>query len=181
MSAEYNKILCAILSAILIFLLSSFIGDLLYHPQSKSKKLAYKIEQEEKIEINDDNRIKKEKILTLKEIEELLIKANLESGEKFALKNCSACHSFVLPVKNKIGPSLATLLNRKIGSVKEFKYSKSFLEIDDIWSIDNLYYFLQKPKEWAPGTKMSYRGISKKEDLVNILKYLSHISTLNAS
>ena len=27
--------------------------------------------------------------------------------------------------------------------------------------------------------KMSYRGISKQENLVNVLKYLSHISKLN--
>ena len=38
MSAEQNKILCAILTAILILLLSSFISELLYHPKSKGNK-----------------------------------------------------------------------------------------------------------------------------------------------
>ena len=61
------------------------------------------------------------------------------------------------------------------------KYSKSLKELDEEWSYKNLYLFLQKPKTWAPGTKMSYRGITKEDDLINVLKYLSHISKLNES
>ena len=70
-------------------------------------------------------------------------------------------------------------MNRKVGSIEGYNYSKSFKTIDKDWSYENLYLFLQKPKTWAPGTKMSYRGISNGEDLVNSLKYLSHISKLN--
>ena len=70
-------------------------------------------------------------------------------------------------------------MNRKIGSIDNYKYSKALKSIDKDWSYENLYFFLEKPKTWAPGTKMSYRGISKQENLVNVLKYLSHISKLN--
>ena len=87
----------------------------------------------------------------------------------------------ILPIKNKIGPSLAMLLNRKVASIDGFKYSKSFLAIDKNWSYENLFFFLKNPKSWAPGTKMSYRGISKEDDLINVLKYLSHVSKLNES
>ena len=180
MSAELNKILCAILSAILVFLLASFIGELLYHPVNKTKKLSYQVEtadsesQIEKAAVNEtDNAISKE------EIQKLLLVADLKSGEKFVTKNCSACHTFTLPVKNKIGPSLAILLDRKVGSMEGYNYSKSFKSINKDWSHENLFFFLQKPKTWAPGTKMSYRGISKRDDLINTLKYLSHISKLN--
>ena len=72
-------------------------------------------------------------------------------------------------------------MNRKIGSVENYKYSKVFKSIDKNWSYENLYLFLEKPKEWAPGTKMSYRGISKQANLANVLKYLAHISKLNES
>ena len=41
--------------------------------------------------------------------------------------------------------------------------------------------FLEKPKSWAPGTKMSYKGISKQTDLINVLKYLANITKLNES
>ena len=95
-------------------------------------------------------------------------------GENFVKKNCSACHEFSLPHKNKIGPSLALLLNRKIGSLDGYKYSKAFISKEADWDLLNLYYFLKNPKEWIPGTRMSYRGIKKENDLVNVLKYLSY-------
>ena len=182
MSAEFNKILCAILSAILVLLLSSFIGDLIYHPEKGNKKLSYKIEED----ITEDSQqeiseVKNEETISKQDIENLLVKADLEKGKKFATKNCGACHSFILPIKNKIGPSLAMLLNRKVASIDGFKYSKSFLAIDKNWSYENLFFFLKNPKSWAPGTKMSYRGISKEDDLINVLKYLSHVSKLNES
>ena len=69
MSAELNKILCAILSAILVFLLASFISELLYHPVSETKKLSYQVEtadseiQIEKAAVTEtDNVISKEDI-----------------------------------------------------------------------------------------------------------------------
>ena len=47
MSAELNKVLCAILSAILLLFLSSFIGELLYHPkESKWKSFLFNVEEE---------------------------------------------------------------------------------------------------------------------------------------
>tara|TARA_B100000029_G_scaffold198327_1_gene196401 strand:- start:576 stop:1124 length:549 start_codon:yes stop_codon:yes gene_type:complete len=182
MSAEFNKILCAILSAVLVLLLSSFIGDLLYHPDTKNKKISYEIEVEnsdDSIQINNEN--DKKETISEEEIEKLLVSANLENGEKFATKNCSACHSFTLPIKNKIGPSLATILDRKIGSIEGYKYSKFFTATNKTWSYENLYFFLKEPKTWAPGTKMSYRGITKQDDLINVLKYLAHTSNLNES
>ena len=182
MSAEFNKTLCAILSAVLVLLLSSFIGDLLYHPDAKNKNISYEIEaesSEKSMQIN--NEASKEKLISKEEIERLIVNANLESGEKFVTKNCSACHSFTLPIKNKIGPSLATILDRKFGSIEGYKYSKFFTATNKKWSYENLYFFLKDPKTWAAGTKMSYRGIAKQDDLINVLKYLAHTSNLNES
>ena len=99
--------------------------------------------------------------------------ADSEEGKKFASKNCGACHLFTMPPENKIGPSLALLLNRKIGGAEGYKYSKAFKEKGGIWSIKNLYYFLDNPKVWVPGTKMSYRGIKNSEDLINIIKFFT--------
>ena len=180
MSSELNKVLCAILSALLVYMLASFIGDLVYHPETKNKKLSYKVELEvEKEPPLKTDKIDNQKIISKKDIEKLLLTANMEDGEKFVTKNCSACHSFQLPVKNKIGPSLAKLIDRKVGSLEGYSYSKSFKTIGKVWSYENLYFFLKKPKSWAPGTKMSYRGIAKEVDLINTLKYLAHVSKLN--
>ena len=132
MSAEFNKVLCAVLSAILVLLLSSFIGELLYHPKKTQNNVSYAIEEEikEQLAVKQDEP-RKEKTITLDTIETLLINANLEEGEKFVTKNCSACHSFNLPIKNKVGPSLAKIMNRKIGSIESYKYSNALKNIEE--------------------------------------------------
>ena len=181
MSAEFNKVLCAILTAILVLLLSSFISELLYHPKNTDNKISYLIEEEgvEEDKVISETQTQEDSIISSKDIEDLLTKANLVAGEKFAIKNCSACHSFELPIKNKVGPSLAKIMNREVGSLDSYKYSKALKENSLNWSYENLYLFLENPKTWAPGTKMSYRGISKQADLINVLKYLANISKLN--
>ena len=181
MSSESNKLLCAILSAILVYLLASFISELVYNIEGKKNaKLSYsleKIENSNKLEkAQIDTEIKK---ITEIEINELLETADLEKGKSFVNKNCASCHDFSMPIKNKIGPSLAIVLNRKIGSLSDYKYSKSLLNMEKEWSLINLYYFLEKPKEWAPGTKMSYRGISDSTKLLNTIKYLRENSISN--
>ena len=183
MSAELNKVLCAILSAILVLLLSSFISELLYHPKDSDEKVSYLIEEEKSFSESSlsENEVIEMKSISTKEIEQLLAKASLDAGKKFVTKNCSACHSFELPIKNKVGPSLAKIMNRKVGSLEEYRYSKTLKDNSSEWSYKNLYLFLENPKAWAPGTKMSYRGISKQTDLINVLKYLSNVSKLNES
>ena len=181
MSFEINKLMCALLVAVLLYLLSSFIGDLLYKTEKLNKiKLSYYIEDSSQINIQSS--VPKEDItdkITLDTIEKLIAQADLNEGAKFVKKNCSACHDYNLPIKNKIGPSLATVLNRNIGSLAEYKYSKTFKGNNKDWSLLNLYLFLENPKEWAPGTKMAYRGIKNQEKLINTIKFLEDNSKSN--
>ena len=181
MSFEINKLICALLVAILLYLLSSFIGDLLYKTEKLNKvKLSYYIEDSSKIK--SDSSLAKEDVtdkITSEAIETLIAQADLNEGAKFVKKNCSACHDYNLPIKNKIGPSLATVLNRNIGSLAEYKYSKAFKNNNEDWGLLNLYLFLENPKEWAPGTKMAYRGIKNQEKLINTIKFLEDNSKNN--
>ena len=45
MSSESNKLLCAVLSALLIYLLASFLSELLYNTDKKNIKLSYSLEK----------------------------------------------------------------------------------------------------------------------------------------
>ena len=178
MSFEINKLLCAVLIALLLYLLSSFIGELIYKPEKINKvKLSYYIEDNTKTK-NEISSSKDDsfKSISLEVIEELMKQADLNKGIKFVNKNCSSCHDYNLPVKNKIGPSLATVLNREIGSLTDYKYSKKLQTDNKTWDLLNLYSFLENPKKWAPGTKMSYRGIKNQEKLINTIKFLENNS-----
>ena len=149
--------------------------------KKKDIKLSYNIENiKDKNKDPDKVNIESElKIITELELNKLLETADLDKGKTFVNKNCASCHDLNMPIKNKIGPSLATILDRKIGNLADYKYSKTLLNIDKKWNIVNLYYFLEKPKEWAPGTKMSYRGISDSQKLLNTIKYLRENSISN--
>ena len=182
MSSELNKIFCAILSAILVYLLASFLSEILYNvDKKKASKPSYSIENigNKNKDIDNENIDSELKIITELELNQLLEKADLDKGKTFVNKNCASCHDLNMPIKNKIGPSLATILDRRIGNLSDYKYSKTLLNIDKRWNIVNLYYFLEKPKEWAPGTKMSYRGISDSQKLINSIKYLRENSISN--
>ena len=93
------------------------------------------------------------------------------NGKK-VFKKCVACHS-LQEGKNKIGPSLYNLLDRKIGSVEGYKYSKAMKNSGVVWDEESLDKFLTKPRKFIPKTKMSFRGIKKKslrDDLIAFLK-----------
>ena len=182
MSSETNKLLCAILSAFLVYLLASFFSELIYKTEKKKEiKLSYYIEKPkaDDMNLNENHEPASTIKITKNELTQLLETADLEKGKIFVKKNCASCHDFNMPIKNKIGPSLATVLNRKIGKIENYKYSKTLLNINKEWNILNLYYFLEKPKEWAIGTKMSYRGISDSSKLLNTIKFLKENSLKN--
>jgi len=181
MSSELNQLLCAILSAFLVYLLASFFSELIYKADEKKKiKLSYFIEKPEQDDLSNKSKETAETPeITEVVLNQLLEKADLKSGEGFVNKNCASCHDFNMPIKNKIGPSLATIFNRKIGQLENYKYSKTLFNMNKEWNVLNLYYFLEKPKEWAKGTKMSYRGITDSSKLLNTIKFLKENSLKN--
>ena len=93
------------------------------------------------------------------------------NGKK-VFKKCAACHS-LQEGKNKIGPSLHNLLDRKAGSVEGYKYSKAMKNSDVVWDEKSLNKFLTKPRKFIKRTKMSFWGIKKKslrDDLISFFK-----------
>ena len=88
-------------------------------------------------------------------------------GEK-AFKKCKACHSLT---KNKMGPALGDIFDKKVGSVEGFKYSKAMRNSDIIWDEYTLDKFLTKPSKYIKGTKMRFRGL-KPPYRDAVIKYL---------
>ena len=94
------------------------------------------------------------------------------NGKK-VFKKCVACHS-LQEGKNKIGPSLYNLIDRKAGLVEGYKYSKAMKNSGVVWNEESLDEFLTKPRKFIPKTKMSFRGIKNKslrDDLISFLKH----------
>jgi cytochrome c len=40
------------------------------------------------------------------------------------------------------------------------------------WNDEDLFFFLAKPSKFMPGTKMSFVGLRKPQDVANVITYL---------
>jgi cytochrome c2 len=102
---------------------------------------------------------------------EIAFLGDIKKGKK-VFKKCKACHSVKLD-KNGVGPSLFNIMDAKAGSVSGFKYSKALLEAELTWDIPTITAFLKAPKKTIKGTKMSFSGLKKDDDIQNIIAYLA--------
>jgi cytochrome c len=94
-------------------------------------------------------------------------------GEK-VFKKCLACHVATEPV-NKVGPNLHGLIGRKAASVEGYKYSAAMLKKGEeglIWDEATLTAYLPKPTAYVPGTKMSFAGLAKPDEVADVIAYL---------
>jgi cytochrome c len=103
---------------------------------------------------------------------------DVDKGEK-VFKKCKACHAVGPDAKNKVGPELNGIVDRKVASVEGFKYSpamKKFAEGDKVWDDATLHTYLEKPKDLVPKTKMAFAGLRKEKDRDNVIAYLAQFN-----
>lgn len=102
---------------------------------------------------------------------EVLAAADIGAGEKVYAK-CKACHK--LDGTNGTGPHLNGVVERAKGAVAGFAYSEALLaRANEAWTPDNLNGFLENPKGYMPGTKMSFAGLPKVQDRAAVIAYLA--------
>lgn len=173
-SLESNKIAAAVLTAGVIAMLSGFVADLLYHPQVELEQDAYVIAAGDGAAA--DSAAPADEGPALEPITPLLAAADPAAGEKVA-KKCTSCHSFDSGGPNKVGPNLYDIVNRPIASHEGFSYSDALAGMSDkTWTYEDLNAFLAKPKDFAPGTKMSFAGLNKVDDRANLVAWLRTLS-----
>lgn len=101
----------------------------------------------------------------------VLATADLAAGEA-QFKKCGSCHKLG---SNNIGPDLTGVVGRPVASHPGFSYSEAMTghraEAPN-WTYDALDHFLSGPGKAVPGTKMSFAGLKKQEDRINIIAWL---------
>ncbi|WP_345775675.1 cytochrome c family protein [Hoeflea sp. BAL378] len=89
-------------------------------------------------------------------------------------KKCAACHT-ATEEKNKIGPHLVGIIDRPVASIADFKYSPAMTahatEVPK-WDEAALTKYLHDPKGVVKGTKMTFVGLKKDEDIADVIAYL---------
>lgn len=104
---------------------------------------------------------------------ELLAGGDAAAGEKAAIGRCGTCHTFEQGGAVKTGPNLFGVMGKPIGKhAAGFAYSSALSGHGGEWTYENMDAWLASPKAFAPGTKMSFAGLSNAQDRANIMLYM---------
>jgi cytochrome c len=105
----------------------------------------------------------------------LLAAADPAAGQAVA-KRCASCHTFDNGGANKVGPNLWGIVGNHQAHLEGFAYSDAIKNLGGTWTYEDLDRYLASPKDYAPGTKMTFAGIKKATDRANLLAYLRTLS-----
>lgn len=165
-----TKIVGGFCGMFLIFLLGNWVAETIYHVgetgHGDDHHQAYTIDTGE----NGDG---DKPVEEGPAFEEVLASADPSKGESL-FRACRACHK-VEPGANGTGPTLYGVVGRAVDAVDGFNYSGALEKVVDVWTPDHLNEFLADTKGYAPGTKMSYNGMSKVKDRANLIAWLDSL------
>jgi cytochrome c len=107
------------------------------------------------------------------DIATLLPTADAAKGAE-VFKKCAACHTINQGGANGIGPNLYGTMGEEIGHGKGgFAFSDALAKVGGSWDFQKMDAWLTSPRKFAPGTKMTFAGLSKPEDRANLMVYLN--------
>ena len=158
-----TKAVAAICGAWLILLLGNWAASGLFSVDSHG-------EQAFVIEVADDGPAEEVAEVNFDEVYQA---ADAGAGERL-WRQCQACHALE-DGKNGTGPHLYGVVGRDKGAVAGYGYSDAMAAQEGDWSPENLQAFLESPRNYTPGTKMSYNGMRDVEDRANLIAYLATI------
>ena len=103
----------------------------------------------------------------------LLAQGDAANGAKIFNK-CTACHTIDAGGANGIGPNLHGVMGEAIGTGHGgFDFSDALKSVGGTWTFETMDAWLTSPKRFAPGTKMSFAGLSNGQERADLLLYLN--------
>jgi cytochrome c len=156
-----TKAVAAVCGALLIFLLGNWAAMELYVPRNADAPQAFAI---------DTGAEEPAEAVVEMTFEEAFAVADADAGAR-VWSQCRACHALEAG-RNGVGPYLHGVVDRPIGASAGFNYSGALAQVGEVWTIENLDRFITAPATAAPGTSMSFRGISNATDRANLIAYI---------
>ena len=167
-SFELNKVLGALLGTCLVLLALNIGAGAIFAPE-KPAKPGYNIVVQEGA-TKEQAKEKEVPIATL------LAKASVEKGQS-AARQCQACHTFEKGGPNRVGPNLYGIVGSQRGEGRNgFNFSAAMKAKGGTWTFDELNKFLAAPREYIPGTAMTFAGLTRDTQRADVIDYLHTLS-----
>lgn len=100
--------------------------------------------------------------------------ADVAAGEASFAK-CVSCHTIAQGGANGTGPNLWGIVGLRPAVHAGYSYSSAFTEFaaaNPVWTHEELGAFLEAPQRHIAGTKMTFVGLKRREELINVVAYL---------
>ncbi|TVR10990.1 MAG: cytochrome c family protein [Salinarimonadaceae bacterium] len=170
-SFELNKIMGAVLGALLFVVGLSIFAGMMFTPRPATHGSLVLPEVEAGATIVAD----------VPQVEPLPIRlasASLDRGES-AARACASCHSFNEGGDNRVGPNLWDVVEQGKANNPGFGYSAALsarAADGEVWGFEELDAFFENPRAYLPGTTMAYAGLRNPQTRADIILYMRSLS-----
>jgi cytochrome c len=174
-TTDGNKIAMAVLGTLTFVALTSFAGELLF-VEKKAAKAGYELPMPEvAVAVAAAPAAPPADPIAVR-----LAAADLGRGEA-GFRQCVACHvnSKDGSSAGKQGPSMWNVVERQKAAVAGFTYSNGMAgqgAKGEKWNFDSLDKFIENPRGYTPGTKMSFAGVSNPRARADLIAYLASLA-----
>jgi cytochrome c len=170
-SFELNKILGAVLGTCLVLLALNIGANALFSPQLPAKPGFAIAAATHEGAGGHAAPAEPEKPLPV-----LLASANVDKGKNTA-RQCQACHTFEKGGPNRVGPNLWNIVGSGRGEDRGgFNFSQAMKSKGGKWTFDELNKFLKSPRDYIPGTAMTFAGINNDQQRADVIAFLDTLS-----
>ena len=88
-------------------------------------------------------------------------------------RKCAACHNADQGGANGLGPNLFGTMGNSVAHHPAFSYSEALTSHGGTWDWETMSAWLTSPRTFAPGTKMTFAGLSDPQDRANVMMFLN--------
>lgn len=171
-SFELNKIFGAILGTLVFVMGVGFIADEIYRP-IENRGSTFLLPEPEAGETTE--------VAEAPGVDPIAVRmqtATPEAGQSL-INRCQSCHDYSPENANRTGPGIYDIVGQEIAHHEGFAYSDILNEMGaagEVWDYEHLDSFLESPRSYAPGTKMTFAGLSNPMDRANLIAFLRSLS-----
>lgn len=97
--------------------------------------------------------------------------ADVENGQR-VFARCRSCHTVTEGGPHMTGPNLYGVFGRTAGTAAKYNYSPVVKNAGFVWDAGHLDHWLENPRTFLRGTKMTFPGIENATDRRDVIAYL---------